>query len=398
MGKLTDMKVRTAKPGIYGDGAGLYLRVKPSGTKSFVLRVVQHGVGRKDVGLGGYPADLTLAEAREKAHRLRKLARQGKDPHAARDKEKAPEVIFPTFAEAVDLAHAELSKGWGGKHGDAFKASLKEHAVPRLGTKRVDQITTSDVIAALSPIWTTKPSIASKVRVRIMQVLSFARSKGWRTAPLPEARELRDGLARQPKGKNFAAMPWKDVPAFFADQLGKEETAGRLALLFTIATAARSGEVRSARWEHIDLEARTWTRPGELMKSGVRHVVTLNDAAISILERAKALAGDSGLIFPGTKGQLSDMTISKVMRTAGRAETVHGFRSSFRDWAAERMPTIPAMVAEMALAHSVGNKTEQAYLRSDLRDQRRALMDAWGLFIAASLSGSGTNVVRMERA
>jgi integrase len=394
MSKLTDMKVRNAKPGLHGDGAGLYLRVKPSGARSFVLRV-QHMGKRQDIGLGGYPADLTLSEARDKAHHLRKLARQGKNAIAERDREK---VVIPTFAEAVDLAHAELSRGWGDKHGDAFKASLKEHAVPRLGSKRVDQITTSEVIATLSPIWTAKPSIAAKVRVRIMQVLSFARSKGWRTAPLPETRELRDGLARQPKGKNFVAMPWKEVPAFFADQLGKEDTAGRLALLFTIATAARSGEVRSARWDHIDLEARTWTRPGDLMKSGVRHVVTLNDAAIGILERAKALSGDAGLIFPGLKGQLSDMTISKVMRTAGRPETVHGFRSSFRDWAAERMPTIPAMVAEMALAHSVGNKTEQAYLRSDLRDQRRALLDAWSYFIAKSLSGASSNVVELNRA
>lgn len=394
MGKLTDMKVKNAKPGIHGDGAGLYLRVKPTGARSFVLRV-QHMGRRKDIGLGGYPADLTLSEARDKAHHLRKLARQGKDAFAERDRDK---VVIPTFADAVGVAHAELSKGWSEKHGDAFKASLNEHAVPKLGSKRVDQITTAEVIAALSPIWTEKPSIASKVRVRIMQVLSFARAKGWRTAPLPEARELRDGLARQPKGKNFTAMDWRDVPAFFSDQLAREDTAGRLALLFTITTAARSGEARSARWEHIDIEARTWTRPGELMKSGVKHVVTLNDAAIGILERARPLSGGEGLIFPGTKGQpLSDMTLSKVMRTAKRDETVHGFRSSFRDWAAERMPTIPAMVAEMALAHSVGTKTEQAYLRTDLRDMRRALMNGWGQFVAASLASAGSNVVGFSR-
>ncbi|WIA57631.1 integrase arm-type DNA-binding domain-containing protein [Sphingobium sp. WTD-1] len=406
MGKLTDMKVKNAKPGIHGDGDGLYLRVKPpteaqakrgekSGAKSWVLRV-QHMGRRTDIGLGGFPTDLTLREARDKAHHLRKLARQGKNAIAERDREK---VVIPTFADAVGLAHAELSKGWSEKHGDAFKASLNEHAVPKLGAKRVDQITTAEVIAALSPIWTEKPAIASKVRVRIMQVLSFARAKGWRTAPLPEARELRNGLARQPKGKNFTAMDWREVPAFFSDQLAREDTAGRLALLFTITTAARSGEARSARWEHIDIEARTWTRPGELMKSGVKHVVTLNDAAIGILERARPLSGGEGLIFPGTKGQkLSDMTLSKVMRTAKRDETVHGFRSSFRDWAAERMPTIPAMVAEMALAHSVGTKTEQAYLRTDLPDMRRALMDGWGQFLAESLSSVGGNVVWMERA
>lgn len=395
MGKLTDMKVRNAKPGIHGDGAGLYLRVKPSGAKSFVLRV-QHNGKRQDVGLGGYPADVTLNEARDKAHHLRKLARQGKSALEERDREK---VVVPTFKEAIALAHAELSKGWSDKHADAFKASLTDHIVPKIGNKRIDQISTSDIIAALSPIWTDKPSIAQKVRVRIMQVLSFSRSKGWRTAPLPDARELRDGLARQPKGKSFAAVPFKDVPAFFADQLGREDTSGRLALLFTIATAARSGEVRSARWEHIDIDGRIWNRPAELMKAGVKHTVTLNDAAISLLERAKALHGGEGLIFPGTKGQaLSDMTLSKVMRTAKRDETVHGFRSSFRDWAAEKMPTIPAMVAEMALAHSVGTKTEQAYLRSDLRDMRRALMDAWSLFVTPALTGNFNNVIEMTRA
>lgn len=395
MGKLTDMKVRNAKPGIYGDGAGLYLRVKPTGSKSFVLRVQFMG-NRQDIGLGGYPADLTLSEAREKAHHLRKLARQGKNAKAERDREK---VVIPTFKEAVGLSHAELSKGWSDKHAGAFKASLTDHVVPKIGSKRVDHITTADVIAALSPIWTDKPAIAQKVRVRIMQVLGFSRSKGWRSAPLPDARELRDGLARQPKGKNLAAVPFKDVPAFFADQLGKEDTSGRLALLFTIATAARSGEVRSARWEHIDIEGRAWNRPAELMKAGVQHTVTLNDAALSLLERAKALHGGEGLIFPGTKGQpLSDMTLSKVLRTAKRDETVHGFRSSFRDWAAERMPTIPAMVAEMALAHSVGTKTEKAYLRSDLRDMRRELMDAWGCFVARSLGGAGGNVVEFAHA
>jgi integrase len=396
MGKLTDLKVRNAKAGIHGDGAGLYLRVKDSGAKSWVLRVQFQG-RRQDIGLGGYPADLTLSEAREKALHLRKLARQGKNAIEERDREK---VVIPTFKEAIAKAHAELSKGWTTKHADAFTASLNEHAAPRLGAKRVDQIVSSDIIATLSPIWTDKPAIARKVRVRIMQVLSFSKAKGWRTLALPEPREVRDGLARQPRAGNYSAMPFADVPAFVADQLSKEGTSGRLALLFTIATAARSGEVRSAQWEHIDLKARTWTRPAELMKSDIKHTVTLNDAALAILERAKELSGGQGLVFPGSRkgSQLSDMTLSKVMRTAGRPETVHGFRSAFRDWAAERMPTVPAMVAEMALAHSVGTKTEQAYLRSDLRDMRRTLMDAWSRFVAPSLSGIGSNVVELARA
>ncbi|MCC6827415.1 MAG: integrase arm-type DNA-binding domain-containing protein [Novosphingobium sp.] len=396
MGKLTDMKVRNAKSGIHGDGAGLYLRVKPSGAKSWVLRVQFQG-RREDIGLGGYPADLTLGEAREKAGHLRKLARQGKNARAERDKDK---ISIPTFKEAVGKAHAELSKGWSDKNAAAFKASLTDHIVPKLGSKRIDHIDGSDVVAALASVWTEKPALARKLRVRLLQVLSFAKSRGWRSAPVPDARELKDGLARQPKGGNFAAMPFKDVPAFFAKQLEKDDTPGRLALMFAIATAARSGEVRSSRWEHIDIEGRTWNRPAELMKTGVRHAVTLNDAALAILHRAKALSDENGLIFPGSRpgATLSDMTLSKALRDAGESATVHGFRSSFRDWAAEKMPTVPAMVAEMALAHSVGTKTEQAYLRSDLRDMRRALMEGWGRFVAPSLSAGGDNVVELAKA
>lgn len=396
MTKLTDMKVKNAKPGIHGDGAGLYLRVKPSGAKSWVLRV-QYDGRRHDVGLGGYPADLTLTEAREKARHLRKLARQGKNAFEERDREK---VVVPVFKEAMKLAHAEYAKGWTEKHAASFLSSLTDHAVPRLGNKRVDQIAASDVIATLAPIWTTKPAVARKVRIRIIQVLSFAKAKAWRTDAVPSDRELRDGLARQPKGGNYAAVPFADIASLVADQIDKEPSAGRLALLFTIATAARSGEVRSATWEHIDLKGRLWNRPADLMKTGVKHSVTLNDAAIWILGKAKAEFGETGLVFPGARkgAPLSDMTLSKALRTAGRTETVHGFRSSFRDWAAERMPSIPAMVAEMALAHAVGTKTEQAYLRSDLRDLRRTLMNAWSRCIAPSLSADGTNVIQLAAA
>ncbi|WP_293875882.1 tyrosine-type recombinase/integrase [Sphingomonas sp. UBA978] len=398
MGKLTDLKVRNAKPGIHGDGAGLYLRVKPTGAKSWVLRVQNQAVNegrRVDVGLGGYPADLTLSEARDKALHLRKLARQGKNAFEERDREK---VVIPTFKVAMKDAHTELSKGWTGKHAAAFLSSLTDHAIPKLGNKRVDQIGPSDIIAALSPIWTDKPSIARKVRVRIGQVLDFAKSKGWRAEATPAPREITNGLARQPKAGNFKAMAYRDVPAFMAGELDKEPSAGRLALLFTILTAARSGEVRSARWEHIDIEARAWNRPADLMKGKVRHTVTLNDAALAILESAKQWFGETGLIFPGSRKDqpLSDMTLSKALRAAGRDETVHGFRSTFRDWAAEQMSTVPAMVAEMALAHSVGTKTEQAYLRSDLRDMRLALMQNWGRFV--SPSGATDNVVIMTRA
>lgn len=380
---------------MYGDGGGLYLNVKPTGARSWILRV-QVDKKRQDIGLGS--ADwLSLPEAREKARALRKHAKEGRDPVAERDREK---VQVPTFAEAMLVAHKELGRGWIDKNAAAFKTSLERHIVPKMGRVRVDRVDTSDIIAALAPIWTEKPELARKLRLRIMQVLSFAKAKGWRSASLPDRGEMSSGLARQPRKGNFAAVPYVDVPAFVASVLEQSETASRLALLFTILTAARSGEVRFARWEQVDLEARIWTRPAEAMKMRVEHLITLNPAAVAVLKRAAERFGSDGLIFPGVKrgAALSDMTLTKAMRSAGRSETVHGFRSSFRDWTAERMATIPAMVAEMALAHSVGTATEKAYLRSDLRDMRRALMDGWGTFAAPSLSPEASNVVPLQRA
>lgn len=391
--KLNEIKCRKAKPGVHGDGAGLYLRVKPSGAKSWVLRVQFRGQ-RQDVGLGGYPADRSLAEAREEAARLRKLARRGLDAIAERDREK---VIVPTFKAAMAAAHTELSKGWTDKNAKAFKATLEAHIVPKIGNLRVDQIEAEQIVFALSPIWMTKPVQARKLRIRIGQVLSYAKARGWRVNPVPAAAELKAGLPAQPRGGHFAAMPYADVPGFVATQLEEYGTAGRLALLFTIVTAARSGEVRQATWEQVNEEARTWSRPGGIMKNKEPHVVTLSDAALAILERARALSNGKGLIFPAPRGgELSDMTLTKALRDAKVAAdvaTVHGFRSSMRDWAAERMPTVPPMVAEMALAHTVGTRTEQAYLRSDLRDMRRALMEAWGRYVAPSLSPDGDNII-----
>jgi integrase len=392
MGKFTALKVKNAPPGVHGDGKGLYLRVKPSGARSWVLRVQFNGK-REDIGLGS-DADLTLAEAREKAAHLRKLARQGKNARVERDRQK---VTIPTFAEAVERAHAELGKGWSEKTAEQFRSSLKLHALPTLGNRRVDEIETEHVIAALAPIWTDKPQIARKVRHRISQVLAFSKSHGWRTGAIPSADELRRGLAKQPKGKGFAAVPYAEVPAIVVGELAKENSPARLALLFTILTAARSGEVRNADWSQINRDECTWQRPAELMKAGEAHTVMLNEAALAVLERARKQFGGEGLVFPSVRGKvLSDAALGLMLRAAGRTETVHGFRSSFRDWAAERMPTVPAMVAEMALAHSVGTAVEKAYLRSELRTQRQALADAWGAFAAPSLSLSSGNVVALH--
>ncbi len=409
MGSLTVAGVKAAKPGRHADGYGLYLLVKPTGARSWLLRV-QHLGKRRDIGLGAVDltprrADdpiydvplmqrktLTLAEARDKSSMLRKLTQAGLDPVTERDREKRK---IPTFAEAVGLAHEEFAKGWVDKHAAAFKASLETHVVPALGSHRVDVIDHAQVRDALAPIWSEKPVMARKLRVRINQVLGYCKSNNWRTRDLPDAKEVRKGLAKHARAKHFAAMPYKGVPVFLAALSAEEQTSGRLALAFTILTAARSGETRLAAWEQIDLDGKTWTRPAEIMKMGVEHVIPLSDAALAVLARAKEASGDNGLIFPGMKKgkPLSDMTLTKALRTAGAAEvTVHGFRSSFRDWAAEMMPTVPAMVAEMALAHSVGTETERAYLRSDMLQMRLSLMAAWGGYASGMPAANVTQI------
>ena len=349
MSKLTVVSVRNARPGRHADGQGLYLLVKPTGARSWLLRVVTNGK-RRDIGLGavdlsprprdgeGGPMDsvplmlrrtLTLTEAREKARELRKLARAGLDPIAERDRERRK---IPTFAEAVTLAYDEFKKGWVDKHAAAFKASLETHAVPRLGPERVDVIDHAMVRDALAEIWTDKPVMARKVRVRINQVLGFAKSKGWRKTDLPSATEVRKGLAKHGRTGHFAAMPFRDVPALMSGLEAGGDTPGRLALLFTVLTAARSGEVRNARWEQVDLERATWTRPAEIMKMRVEHTIPLSPEAVAVLRRALPITGGKGLIFPGKKAAtLSDMTLTKALRTAGHdGVTVHGFRSAVR--------------------------------------------------------------------
>lgn len=427
MGKLTAIEVRNARPSIDAegrprkkilvDGDGLMLVCAPSGARNWMLRVKVNG-RRRDVGLGALDPDgmtrkvasgamvdlpplmhrknLTLAEAREKAAGLRKIAKAGADPVLERDKERK---TVPTFAEAVTHAYDALSSGWSSRSAKAFKSSLVQHAVPKLGALKVDSIGASEIVLALAPIWTEKPVMARKVRARIGQVLAFAKARGWRSDALPDTREMRSGLSKQSAGGHFEAMPYVEVPDFVTGELGKGLSASRTAMLFALLTASRSGAVRKATWEQIDLEAREWRCPADIMKKQQAHNAALSTATIALLERFQPDQNlRKGLIFPGVRGgPLSDMSLTKVLRQASRSETLHGFRSSFRDWAAERMPHIPFMVAQMALSHAVGNATDRAYLRTNLLEMRRALMEAWGQFAASSLSGSGGNVVPMQR-
>lgn len=403
MTKLTALTVKNAKPGRHADGDGLYLLVKPTGAKTWLLRVQVEGK-RRDIGLGTVDVSpraagkgeaspivipilqrkiLTLAEARDKAAILRVAAKSGLDPIAERDRERTK---IPKFREAAKLAHAALKEGWSEKGAATFINSLETHTFKAIGDVRVDAVTAADISSALAPIWTTKVDMARKVRQRIGTVLNFAHGKGWRPTEAP-GRSVTVGLPRQPKGGNYQAMPYADVPAFVAKLAGEPVTSGRLALLFQIYTAARPGEVRGARWGQIDLDKKEWHRPASLMKGqdASGHTVTLNDAAVALLRQVKgdAVSKADQLVFQGQRGGiLSDMTMNKVLRTAKQPYDAHGFRSSFRDWAAEKMPEIPDPVAEAALAHVVPDKVVRAYKRTTFVELRRKLLDAWAAYVA----------------
>lgn len=404
MGSLTALKVRNLKAGRHGDGDGLYLLVKENGSRYWVLRIQRDGK-RQDIGLGSVdlggresgivrPSDelsilqkryLTLGEARVKAGELRQFAKAGKDPLVERDRDRSR---VPTFESAALATHQVLKSGWAERTADAFLKSLETYAYPTIGKLRVDAIEASHIRDLLEPIWTTKPDVARKVRVRIGQVLNFSHSKGWRATEAPR-KSVSVGLPKQPEGENYRAMPHPELPAFVQLLRKNTPTTGRRALIFMILTASRPGEARHARWEQIDLAKANWTRPAEMMKLKKAHVVTLSPAALGLLAELKALHSrePEGLIFPGKGGKVvSDMTLTKVMRDAGLDYDAHGFRSSFRDWAAEKMPEIPDPVAEAALAHAVPDKTVRSYKRTTFIDMRRRLLDAWGDFILSATS------------
>ena len=396
MGRLTVAGVRAAKPGRHSDGDGLYLYVKPGGARSWLLRVQADG-RRRDIGLGSvevvtragtdlidipllHRKTLTLAEARDKCALLRKAAQAGLDPVAERDKDRRG---IPTFEQATEAAFEALKSKWKPRQQEAFMSSMRRHAFPLLGARRIAQVDAAAIIDVLKPLMADKIDMGRKVGQRIGLVLNFSHAKGWRSSEMPRA-AVAAGLPKGLKGGNYAAMPYAQVPAFVAKLRAKPATVGRLALLFTILTAARSGEVRHARWSQIDAERKLWRRPGTMMKTSKPHEVTLSDAALAILHKAEPLRADdtNDLIFPNSKGKpLSDATLSKILRDEGQPFTVHGFRSSFRDWAAEQMPEIPDPVAEAALAHAVPDKVVAAYKRTHFVDMRRGLLEAWCIYV-----------------
>jgi integrase len=385
MGKLTALKVKALKePGRHSDGNGLVLYVKESGTKTWVLRIQVDGK-RRDFGLGSL-ADVSLAEAREKADDLRKQYRSGIDPVASKRAVKQVAVGVPTFREAAAQAHAEHKGGWKNvKHKAQWISSLEAYAYPAIGDLPVDEIEGPAIRDLLADIWLSKPETARRVRQRIGAVLDWAYAKGYRKAEAP-MRSVTKGLPRQPKKDNHhAALAYEEAPALMA-MLAKSDSVGRRALRFLILTAARSGEVRGATRSEIDLDQKLWTIPGDRMKAGKTHIVPLQPAAITILQQMKEAYGDAPdqPLFPGKANKpLSDMTLTKVLRDGFSNDiTVHGFRSTFRDWAAEQTD-VAGDVVEAALAHAVQNKVEAAYRRTNYLEKRRALMDGWATYLAA---------------
>lgn len=385
MGKLTQGHIRAAlaKPGRHHDGDGLILFVRESGKASWVARI-QHDGARREFGLGGLNA-VGLAAAREKAALVKAALVAGRDPHLAL---KPPKELTRTFRDAA-LGFLE-AKAADAKISDAKRrqqlSQLKTYAFPTLGKLQVQSIDADAIAACLRPIWTRKPETAQKVRSLIIRTLRFARPDGALfIGTLGPA--VADRLPAQPKRGNFQAMPYSDLPAFMA-RLAVKGGMGALALRMVILTAARSGEVRGATWNEFDLDSAVWTVPAERMKARRLHRVPLSPAAIELL-RAAASFKRAGvdLVFPAASGKtLSDMTLTKALRDMDAPCTVHGFRSTFRDWAADRTD-YPGEVAEAALAHTIPNAVEAAYRRTDFFDKRRELMDAWAKFAIEAESG-----------
>jgi integrase len=386
---LTPAKVRSNQAGFFADGGGLYLLVTPGAngrvSKSWVFRYFNNRRERQ-MGLGSV-RDRSLAEARERAAEARQLRLDGIDPIEHKRARKAAQAIGEakkrTFEQCAKQYLEQFDGGWKSKkHHDQWRQSLRTYILPVLGPLDVTAIDTELVLRVIQPIWTMKPESASRIRGRIETILDFAGRNG--ENPARWKGHLEHRLPRHNKArlvKPMAAVPWGEMPALIATLRTRTDVTA-LALRFCILTACRSGEVLGAAWSEIDLEQRMWTIPGTRMKRDKPHKVPLSDEALGILEYLHSIrSGDR--IFP--RGQNAMM---RALRELRGNVTVHGFRSSFRDWAAE-CTDVPDRVIEMALAHAVGDATMRAYLRTDQFERRRALMSLWASYLVGA-----NNVVR----
>lgn len=383
----TAVAVRNEKaPGRHPIGETLYLMVWPNGNKSWVQRISIKGE-RKDIGLGPHPP-VSLAQARQKARENRTLVKSGGDPLAAK-REAARLAETPTFEQLARQHIAQNRNSWkNAKHRGQWESTLRTYAFPKIGSLKVNEVERKHVVEVLAPIWTTKAETARRVRQRIRSVMDRAVAMEY-VDYNPAGDAINGALARQRRTKNHhRALPYERLPA--ALQAVRKSTACpsvKLGFEMLALTACRSGEVRGMTWDEVDLREATWTVPGERMKSGNPHRVPLSPRALSILEEARGLRDGSGLVFPAprSRGVLSDMVFTQLLRRLALDFVPHGLRSSFRDWAAEKT-NAPHAVVERALAHTVGNATEAAYFRSDLFELRRNLMDEWSEFIDGGIS------------
>ena len=375
MRKITYAETKAIKkPGFYCAGDTLYLRVGYAGSKSWVQRLTIDGK-RHDIGLGSFKL-VTLTEARDMAFENRKAARiQMRDPLAEKRKAR-----IPTFEQAAKQTWEALKPRWrNAVHTKNWRQIMEKYAIPVIGSTPIDKLGREDVLKILTPLWTKRPETARRLRQKMRATFRWAQAHGF--IEINPAGEMIDGaLPKQRVVKeHFRALPYPDVAGALETIERSGITTAKLAFRFLVLTAARSGEVRAATWDDIDLESRTWTVPAEKMKTNRAHRVPLSDAALAVLKQARILADGSGLVFPSSMrpGKLmSDMTLTKVLRDNGLADlaTVHGSRSSFRDWCAETGK--PREMAEAALAHVVPG-VEGAYFRSDLFERRRLLMEQW---------------------
>lgn len=396
MPKLTAKAVAAMKtPGMHADTDGLYLHVSSSGAKSWIVRVTIKGERtesgknpkRVEIGLGPVSA-LSLADAREKARVLRAEGLVGRNPLALRDRD------LITFEKAARKLHASIAKTFRSeKHAKQWISGLENHVFPRIGGAKIETISRDQVLTILSPLWVEKHSTAKRLRQRIEAVFDWAIGNGFHPGPNPVDGALRRALPKAAvKPKHHAALPWRQVPAFMAE-LGQREAIAARAFEFAVLTATRSGETRGAEWSEIDLDRRVWVIPADRMKASEEHRVPLSDEAVTVLEAVQGL--DARIVFPSPGGKGKPLSVNAfrplLARMGHEGLTLHGFRSSFRDWCAESAHADRA-VAEAALAHRVAG-VEAAYFRSDLFERRSDLMAAWGRF-TAGLAGDVVELVR----
>jgi integrase len=389
--KLNVKKIATlSKPTVYSDGGGLYLRVRKSGTKSWLYIYMLNGK-RREIGLGS-ALDVTLAHARRKAEELRAIFVSGRDPALVRKQTRVEERLRPSFGEVADELVDSIEHGFKNeKHRKQWRSTITTYASPIL-TKPVDEVETANVLALLQPIWLEKSETASRVRQRIERILDAATVKGYRAGDNPARFKgnLEFLLPRRSKGEDqhHTAMPFVDLPAFMAE-LAKRRALAARALEFTVLTAARTGEVLGMQWQEFEAKNRLWTVPADRMKADRAHEVPLSAPAIALIEGLRtAKCEPRDKVFRNDKGHsLSNMAMLTLLRRMELPVTVHGFRSSFRDWAGETTG-YDREVIEMALAHTITSKAERAYRRGNALEKRRGLMDEWAIFC---LSEHGAN-------